>query len=138
MPVDPIQVDPVPTHITGISDDARSALFGLAGETRKCLHHVIPRTVVLTADTPVDQLLKPDPNREWVVIIARTNPVVLTESKGNGQAAANVGDPTGANPNGAMIPANTVIKMPAITSELWAAAATYPTPVSVIACYRKD
>lgn len=128
---------PALVHVTGI-DDAAAGKIGAGSRRRPRASHVIPRTVVLTADEPVKQLLTPDPHREWVIIIARANTIVLAESKGDGQAAANTGDATAASPNGAAIPPGLQIGPFACTNELWAAGATYPTPVTVLACYTRE
>lgn len=125
---------PVTAHIASVGPGLSLGSYG----KRECGYHVIPRTVVLTSDEPVKQLLAPNPNREYAIIIARTNDVVLCESKGDGQAASNVSDTTYANPNGSVIPHDIEITFRKITSEMWAAAATYPTRVTVLACVRRD
>ncbi len=124
---------PIRVHIA-------SAAPGMAPgpAARHQLAHLLPRTVVLTADEPVKQLLRPDPHREYAIVIARTNDVVLTETRGDGQAPANTADATLASPNGGVIPHDVEISLPSITSELWAAAATYPTRVTVLSCVRRE
>jgi hypothetical protein len=130
------------THPSGgyppISVHIASSDVGTPAKPARRRYHVIPRTIVLTTDEPVAQLLRPDPGREYAIIIPRTNDVVLCESKGDAQATSNVSDTTFARPNGGVIPKDVEIRIPLITSELWAAAATYPTRVTVLACYCKD
>lgn len=242
----PMEVQPIPVHLTGADP---GALPGVPPRRRR-RYHVIPRTVTLTADTPTDQLLRPDPNREWAILIARGNDVVLTENRGDGQAAGNQADlsypsvtsgggqvvpagpgtviaswtvqqagtysitvamstaasvaadkdnmglfvgstlvavlpastntspqlsaptvlalaagqvvtvqqlaattstgyfaiitatpvpgPALVQPNGGAIPRDFPVRLPSITSELWATAYAFPTPVTVIACYCED
>lgn len=246
----PLDVQAVPTHLASVSPEVAESMAGASSRRRKCKYHLIPRTVLLTSDTPADQLLRPDPNREYAIIIARGNDIVLTERKGDAQTAAgqpvtsyqsvtaggtavapvapgtviaSLVAPTGglysisvntyvggvvaadrnnmqlnwpggsavlpvassgqgteqsqpvmvslaaggivtvtqigattatgyyavitATPSpgpallgltGGSIPHDQEIRLPAITSELWAAAVAYPTPVTVLACYREE
>ena len=96
---------------------------------------IIPYTVVLTADDPVQQLLPRGETREYALVQVLDNDAVITVSKGEGQAPANTGDTTLAAPNGAIIPTGVVVPL-RCTNEVWAAAATYPTRISVIAAYQ--
>lgn len=125
---------PALVHVASVSPDAAAAL-----RPTRPGHDPGPRsvfdTVVLTADEPVKQLLKPDPNRAWAIIQVFDNTIVLTTSKGNAQAAANTGDTTLARPIGAIVPTGVVVPLRQ-QNEVWAAAATYPTRISVISAYR--
>lgn len=88
-------------------------------------------TVLLSADTPAAQVLRPDPNRVIAYVQAGGADVVLCKSKG--EAQANTSDPTYAAPNGALLPFGNTCPTPLdTTGEVWAGGATYPAQVSVI------
>lgn len=121
----PIEMESVPVHVTGME----TALHGLFSRKRR-QYSVVPRTVKLTSDTPVDQLCRAEQNREHIIIIAQTNAVVLAKNKADAQYSGNTASSITA-PNGAYLAAGTVHKF-ACTSELWVATGTYPTLITVI------
>ncbi len=93
-------------------------------------------TRILTAADPAQQILIPNPDRCEAQIIVFDNPVVLGKSQGDVQAGANLTDVTLAAPQGAIVPntAPNAMRNPYLvsgTNEVWAAAAAYPTRISV-------
>ena len=87
-------------------------------------------TLVLTADDPVQQVLRPDPNRVTARVQAGGANVVLTKTKGAGQNAT--ADAAQATPHGMLLPYTNTAPYPLdTTGEVWAAAASYPAQVAV-------
>lgn len=95
--------------------------------------HVTCRTVVLTADQPVQQILAQDPLRVRAWLLPKIdNNVVLCHSVSQAQDPNNA-DPTLANPNGAVVMASLTAPVPvAGTQAMWLAGNTFPTHVGLI------
>jgi hypothetical protein len=121
-------VQPVPVHVTGV--DEGLALAGAAPPRRPvgCRAY----TVVLTATSPVQEILALDDKRAYALVQAGGNQAVINNNFAEISNAANqvAGLP---NPVGMMLPfGNTVpTKIPG-GQRWWAAAAAYPTQVTVL------
>lgn len=95
----------------------------------------LPRTIVLTSAEPSRQLLPAEPGRVYAILQVLDNDAVLCRSKGEAQAGANQTS-TLAEATGAVIPTGVVVPLRG-EAELWITTGTYPTRISVIACYRR-
>lgn len=124
------QMVPVDVHVASMAP----GLGPPKPDTRQRV--LVPRTVTLTTDEPAKQLAPPNPDRIYIGIIATTNSVVLSRSKGDAQAAGNVASSI-TSPNGGLIPAGILIWVPEATSEIWASTGTYPTMVTVLEVTRR-
>lgn len=88
------------------------------------------RTIVLSSDVPVDQVMQPDPNRVIAYVQAGGADVVLTKSKGDAQA--NTRDASYSAPVGTLLPFGNTVPYPLETNdEVWVGSAVYPAQVSV-------
>lgn len=125
------EIRAVNVHIASVAD---GVMPGAPKPPREQV--LVPRTVILTSDEPAKQLALPNPDREFIGIIATTNAVVLSRSKADAQAPGNVAATISA-PNGALIPAGVLIWIPETTSEIWASTGTYPTMVTVLEVTRR-
>lgn len=95
--------------------------------------HTSFRTVVLTSDDPVRQILPLDPLRVSATVISPDNDAVLAGSKSQASDKANLSDTTLARPNGTLLPKALTAGMPiSSTDAVWVAAATYPSRISVL------
>lgn len=119
------EITPVPVHV--IADDTAVQQLPPHMDVRAY-------TVVITAANPVPEVLSQDHTREYAVLQALDNQVVLCSSKSDAQNAGNtvVGLP---NPAGAVLAVGIAIPVKG-TSHMRVAAAVYPSRVSVIAGYR--
>jgi hypothetical protein len=121
-------VEPVPVHVTGI--DEGLALAGAAPPPRRA--GCRPYTVVLTAAVPVDTILDLDAKRAYALVQAGGNDVVISNNRTEAYNAANqvAGLP---NPIGMVLPSGNTAptKIPG-GDRWWAAAAAYPTQVTVL------
>ncbi len=116
------QTESVLVHITG-SDVATDI-----AKTRARRVAVSCHTHVLTASNPYVQIANQELNRQTIVITCLDNPVVLCDSNGQAQDAANQSAGL-ATPNGALIPINNPYPV-TTTDMLWVATGTYPSRVS--------
>jgi hypothetical protein len=91
-------------------------------------------TVVLTEAFPVRLLLPLAPNREWAIVQAFDNDVVLCDTQGQAQDPANA-DSTLAAPQGGLLATGVVLPL-RNRNEVFVTAAAFPSRVSVIAAYR--
>lgn len=91
-------------------------------------------TIVLTARYPVRQLLPLAPSREYAIIQAFDNDVVLCDSEGQAQDAANA-DAALAAPQGALVATGVVLPL-RNRNAVYVTASEFPSRVSVIAAYR--
>lgn len=90
-------------------------------------------TVVLTAAFPVRLLLPLARNREWALVQAFDNDVVLCDSQGQAQDAANA-DSALAAPQGGLVATGVVLPL-RNRNEVYVTASVFPSRVSVIAAY---
>jgi hypothetical protein len=123
-------VEPVQVHVASVAD----GLGPVQPDTRQRV--LVPRTVILTSDEPAKPLAPPNPDRVFLGIIANSNAVVISRTKGDAQAAGNL-ESSITNPNGAYIPSGILIWVPEATSEVWASTGNYPTMVSVLEVTRR-
>jgi len=122
-------VQPVPVHVTGI--DEGLALAGAAAPRRRvgCRAY----TVVLTAASPVQEILALDGKRAYALVQAGGNQAVINNNFAEINNAANVAAGLPA-PVGMMLPyGNTTPTRIPGGERWWAAAAAYPTQVTVLA-----
>lgn len=91
-------------------------------------------TLVLTAAYPVRLMLPLAPSREWAIVQALDNDVVLCDTEGQAQDPANA-DTGLAAPQGAVVPVGVVIPL-RNRNAVYVTAATFPSRVSIIAAYR--
>ena len=121
-------VQPVPVHVTGI--DEGLALAGAAPPRRPVGTRAY--TVVLTATNPVQEILALDGKRAYALVQAGGNDAVINNSYAEISNAANQ-VATLPNPVGMVLPyGNTVpTKIPG-GQRWWAAAAAYPTQITVL------
>jgi len=116
------QIRPVPVLVTNLPQ--------MPGPNKKKRRAVLPRTIVLTAASPVKVLLSQDTSRKIAWVIATGNPVVLCESQSQAEDPAN-SVATLPNPEGFLLP--TGIKFPLDTTELmWVTAQAFPALVSLL------
>lgn len=121
---------PIKVHVASSDVDIKPA---------KKQRTAIFRTFVLSSATPVDRILGPEPNRVIAYVQAGGNNVVLAGSKAQAQASANINDTTLANANGCILPYNNTTPYPLeTTTEVWAAAASYPAQVTMTVIYERD
>ena len=119
------EFDPVRVHISG-SDLAKD--IGLQRPQRMTAS---PRTVVLSAGTPLMPLCGHEPNRALVKVMAIDNPVIISDSSGQAGQAGNTAVGL-LNPEGAYLPVGTQYTDIPTTDQMWVSAATFPSRVSVI------
>jgi hypothetical protein len=119
------EIMPVPVHL--VADDTKQQHLPPHMDVRTY-------TIVITAANPVPEVLPQDRTREYAVLQALDNQVVLCSTKADAQQPGNsvVGLP---NPAGAVLATGIAIPVKG-TSHMRLAAAVYPSRVSVIAGYR--
>jgi hypothetical protein len=117
-------VQPIPVHVTGADVQLQQASSPVIG----CRAH----TVVLTSTNPVQEILGWDDKRVYALVQAGGNDAVINNSYAEIGNGANVA-PGLPNPVGMVLPyGNTVpTKIPG-GQRWWAAAAAYPTQVTVL------
>lgn len=90
-------------------------------------------TIVLTAAYPVRLLLPLAPSREWAIVQALDNDIVLCDSEGQAQDPSNA-DTGLAAPQGGVVPVGVVIPL-RNRNAVYVTAASFPSRVSIIAAY---
>jgi hypothetical protein len=128
--------EPVQVHV--VADSTKPAATAPATRRR-----TVPRTIVLTANDPVQVILPDSDRRRCAYILPIDNPIVLGHSQGEAGAAAN----TAANtpfPSGAYLPAPsaTTPAVPWVIDDqgpVWAGVTTTASNsrITVIAVYRR-
>jgi hypothetical protein len=129
-----------PEHHDGILHALKVHIVG-DDTPAKAPHHNAPhrrerlaiatRTVVLTSASPVQSLVNHEPNRCELHLVVTDNPVVVCDSYGQANDAANQAANL-PNPNGAYLPVATVPYVLKTTDPLWITGAVYPTRVTVL------
>lgn len=119
-------VAPVPVHVTGAAPGVQ--LGGRAARRVGCR----PYTVVLTAANPVQEILGLDAKRAYALVQAGGNDAVI--SNNNAEISAPVNQVAGLPaPIGMVLPyGNTAPTRIPGGERWWAAAAAYPTQVTVL------
>lgn len=116
---------PARVHITG-SDVPMTP----AASSRPRIR-LTPFTLVLTTQFPVRALLPLSGARDYAIIQALDNPIVICDSEGQAQSPGNAA--TGlTSADGAVIPTGVVVPV-RNANPLWVTAATFPSRVSVLA-----
>ena len=122
-------VQPVPVHVTGIDE---GLALGAAQPPRRRRVGCRAYTVVLTAASPVQEILGLDPKRAYALVQAGGNQAVINNNYAEIGNAANIAAGLPA-PVGMLLPnGNTApTKIPG-GDRWWAAAAAYPAQVTVL------
>lgn len=126
----PAPPPPVPVHV--VSADVP---LGTPPASRQRVITDSTRTIVVTATNPNPIALPTDESRDYAILIALDNQVVLCNSFGDAQDPSNlvVGLP---NPQGSVLYVGIAVPTRG-TNKMWLAAAVYPSRVTVIAGHKE-
>lgn len=122
------QAEYPPARVHVVSSDV--PLGGEATRQRPRIR-LTPTTIVLTANFPVRNLLPLSEARDYAIIQALDNPIVICDSQGQAQSESNSVTAL-TSPDGAVIPTGVVVPL-RNANPLWVTAATFPSRVSVLA-----
>lgn len=128
--MDPDAPRSIPVHITG-----SSVSLGAPPASRQKLITDSTRTIVVSATNPYPVALPTDESRDYAILIALDNQVVVCNSFGDAQDPSNqvAGLP---NPIGSVLFVGIAVPMRG-TNKMWLAAAVYPSRVTVIAGHKE-